>query len=202
MKEKLIRVIEIAKELFDRKLVNGMTGNISFRDNEFIYISKSGTCFKYLNEDSFAKISLNGNFIEGKPSKEYPLHLELYKNDENINCVIHTHSFNSVLVSMLKNIDVEKKELFSYTPYLKMKANNHISIVDYFNPGSSELFENFSKIVNENCNVYLLKNHGLIVRGKDVLEVFDIIEEFEQSCKILISIKQYNENDFDKINKC
>lgn len=201
MKEKLISVIEVAKELFDRKLVNGMTGNISFRDNEFINITKSGTCFKYLDEESFAKISLNGNIIEGNPSKEYPLHLELYKNIENINCVIHTHSFNSVLMSMLKNIDVEKKELFSYTPYLKIKVKSHIGIVDYFNPGSSELFENFSKIVNTNCNVYLLKNHGLIVRGKDVLEVFDIIEEFEQTCKTLISIKQYNDNNFEKMNK-
>ncbi|MEG0165415.1 class II aldolase/adducin family protein [Anaerorhabdus sp.] len=201
MTEQMKRVIEIAKELFDRKLVNGMTGNISFRDNEIIYISKSGTCFKYLNEDSFAKISLNDNFIEGKPSKEYPLHLALYKDNEDITCVIHTHSFNSVLISALKNIDVEKNELFSYTPYLKMKAKNQIGIVDYFNPGSVELFENFSKILNMKCNVYLLKNHGLIVRGKDVLEVFDVIEEFEQSCKILLSIKRYNELDFMKINK-
>ncbi|MEG0408702.1 MAG: class II aldolase/adducin family protein [Bacilli bacterium] len=201
MEEKLIKVIEIAKLLFDRGLVTGMTGNISFRDKEYIYISKSGSCFKYLNKDSFAKISLKDNLVEGKPSKEYPIHMELYKKNEDTNCVVHTHSINSVLISALKNINNEKKELFLYTPYLKMKIGNQIGIVDYFEPGTNELFENFKKTVRTNCKLYLLRNHGLVVCGKTSMEGFDIIEEFEQSCKILLSIKQYKEEDFKKINR-
>lgn len=49
----MYEIIEIAKELFNRQLVTGSTGNISYRENDIVYISNSGTSFRELNEKSF-----------------------------------------------------------------------------------------------------------------------------------------------------
>ena len=80
----LDQTLWVAHTLFQRELVTGSTGNISFRENDIIYISKSGSCFGLLEETSFAKVSIDGTVLEGKPSKEFPMHISLYqKNNHN-----------------------------------------------------------------------------------------------------------------------
>lgn len=191
--------IEIAKELYQRQLVNGSTGNISFRKNDIIYISNSGTSFRELDENSFSKIDLVTNQIEGKPSKEFPLHLALYKSNSKCNCIIHTHSLHTTIISCLKNLEHELEGLYRYTPYLKMKTGGRINIVSYHKPGSEDLFDEFQNKVEEQVNAYILKNHGIVVAAENVSEAFNLIEEFEQSSQILLKIKQFSEEDYDKI---
>ena len=78
----LENTIWVARTLFKKGMVTGSTGNISFRDDDIIYVSKSGSCFGLIDEDSFAKISLSGEILQGKPSKEWPMHLRLYQIDD------------------------------------------------------------------------------------------------------------------------
>ena len=77
---KIDQIKWVAKALFDRNKVSGSSGNISFKDGDYIYVSNSGSCFGLLNENSFSKFDLVGNLLSGKPSKEYPMHLKLYNN--------------------------------------------------------------------------------------------------------------------------
>ncbi|MGN1342981.1 MAG: class II aldolase/adducin family protein, partial [Traorella sp.] len=126
--------------------------------------------------------------LEGKPSKEYPMHLKLYENDQ-VNCVIHTHSFYSTLISCIKNIENHLDLLYKYTPYLYMQTKGNIQVVDYALPGSEELFQKMYQKVNLDTNVYLLKNHGVFVSGEEILKCFYLLEEFESSARILQTIE-------------
>lgn len=179
-------VLWVSHTLYDRGKVSGSTGNISYRSGNYIYISCSGSCMGRLKEQDFSIIDLMGNHISGpKPSKEWPLHLSLYKKDD-IQCVLHTHSFYITLWSCLEH-ETESDIIPRYTPYLKMKLGA-VKLVPYAEPGSEELFALFASKVDV-CNGYILKNHGAIVGGKSILDTFYSLEELEESARIAWNLK-------------
>ena len=182
LKAKFEDAIWAAKTLFERGKTAGSSANLSFRHEDTIYITGSGTCFGRLTPESFAAVSLSGdprNSITA--SKEFPLHQMCYEKDPKVGAVIHTHSFYAPLYSCVPH-KYEASVVPDYTPYLKMKVGN-IALVPYAKPGSQELFGLFRQQV-KNGDGYLLANHGPVVPGKDVMDAFYGIEELEESCHI------------------
>ena len=197
--EKVKNAIWVAHQLFSRKLVTGSTGNISFLYHDKMYISKSGSCFGRLDENSFATLSLQGEIVDGNPSKEYPLHLALYNSNDGYKVIIHTHSLYSTSISCINDIESTINNLFSYTPYLKMLTNGRVGIIPYHKPGSIELFDDFKNNVKKDTSFYIMRNHGVIVGDSTMYKAFDVIEEFESSANIQVIINNYNPCDFKKI---
>jgi ribulose-5-phosphate 4-epimerase/fuculose-1-phosphate aldolase len=79
----------VAKALFDRNKVSGSSANLSFRFDNRIYITGSGTCFGRLRADSFSGSDIEGQHRSGiSPSKEVPLHRRLYGKDPAIKAVV------------------------------------------------------------------------------------------------------------------
>ena len=182
LEEKINTAIWIGKCLFDRGKVTGSSANMSFLHDDEIYITASNTCFGRLTKESFAIISSTGeNLNDKKPSKELTLHKLFYQKDNEIRAVIHTHSFFSTLWSCLEH-DNPVDIIPEYTPYLRMKVGK-IGIVPYAEPGSQELFKHFAETVNQ-CDGFILQNHGPIIGGKDLLSAFYGLEELEESAKI------------------
>lgn len=182
LQKSMQEAIWVAKALFDRGKASGSSANISFRLNEHVFISGTNTCFGNLTENSFAKLDLGGNHLEGiKPSKEFPLHLALYKQNSKNQAVIHTHSLYSTLWSCLY-FEEWNDIIPKYTPYLDMKLGA-VKLIDYYSPGSKELFTEFEKEVDDRQG-YLLKNHGPIVSDQTILKAFYSIEELEESASI------------------
>ncbi len=174
--------IWVGKAIFERNKTSGSSANMSFRYEDKVYITASGTCFGRLTTDSFSIVSTDGTVLNGKkPSKELPLHLALY-NVAGVEAVIHTHALYATLISCFVALDKEDDVVPSYTPYLNMKLGK-IKWVQYAPPGSDELFKLFSKSVDGRKG-YLLGNHGPIVGGKDILNTFYALEELEESCHV------------------
>lgn len=187
LEEKLEQAVWIAHSLFERGKTAGSTANMSFRDEDKIYVTGSGTCFGTLTKDQFAIIDLEGNHIGGiKPSKEYPLHLSLYQEKEETGAVIHTHSFYSTIWSCLQH-ENEQDCIPQYTPYLKMKLGT-VGLIPYEKPGSQELFAAFKERIKDSEG-YLLKNHGPVVGGKSLNDAFFALEELEESAKVAWTLK-------------
>lgn len=184
MDEKMQKILWCAHQLFSRGLVRGSTGNISFFHEGKMYISRSGGCFGRLETCDFAVVSRDGEVLEGKPSKEYPLHLIFYRQTPEIEAVVHTHSLYSTALSCRLDLAASVQELFAYTPYLKMQTGGKVGVVDYYPPGSKELFDAFEKSFVQNTQAYLLGNHGIVVGARDAYKAFDMIEEFETSASI------------------
>ncbi|MDD3368853.1 MAG: class II aldolase/adducin family protein [Lachnospiraceae bacterium] len=182
LKQKLHDAIWVAHSLFDRGKTTGSSANLSFRHNDHIYISASGTCFGTLTENDFAELTLDGTCLTDRnPSKEWPLHLDLYHAKPDIGAVLHTHSTYSVLWSIVPN-PLESDCVPLHTPYLKMKLGT-IGLIPYEKPGSEELFTAFRERIGKSDG-YLLKNHGPVVPGKDMLDAFYCMEELEESARI------------------
>lgn len=186
--KKLFNAIWIAHSLFERGKTSGSTANLSFLHEDKMYITGSGTCFGTISENSFAVVDLNGQKISKvAPSKEYPMHLMMYKNNKSIGAVIHTHSFYSTLWSCYCN-NTEQNAIPSYTPYLSMKLGE-IALVPYAPPGSQQLFETFQQHLCDSKG-YLLRHHGPIVGDTDLMAAFYGLEELEESAHIAWELRK------------
>ena len=64
-----------------------------------------------------------------------------------------------------------------------------VGLVPYAKPGSQELFAAFKKCVN-NSEGYLLKNHGPVVGGEDLMSAFYNLEELEESAHIAWKLRK------------
>lgn len=182
LQEKLEAAVWTAHSLFDRNKTTGSSANMSFFHNGQVYISASGSCFGTMTEQDFTAVSMDGTPVTGKkPSKEWPLHLALYKKSQDTGAVIHTHSTYSVLWSFVPSLP-EHDCIPMHTPYLQMKLGT-VGLVPYEKPGSEALFAAFRERVNDSDG-YLLKNHGPVVPGKTIMDAFYCLEELEESARI------------------
>jgi len=182
LEKKLEDAVWTAHSLFERGKTSGSSANMSFRHQDQIYISASGSCFGTMKAEDFTVVSLDGTPLsDKKPSKEWPLHLALYEKSPDIGAVIHTHSTYSVLWSFVPSI-AEEDCIPDHTPYLKMKLGT-VGIIPYEKPGSEVLFSAFRERAKKSDG-YLLKNHGPVVPGKTILDAFYCLEELEESARI------------------
>ncbi len=187
MKDKLKNAVFVAHSLFERGKASGSSANISFLHEGLVYISKSGTCFGTLRENEFAAVPLNGAVPPGEnPSKELPLHLQLYQKSGDIQAVLHTHSHYATLWSCLEHENT-RDCIPRYTPYLKMKLGS-VGLVPYAEPGSAELFAAFANCVMHSDG-FLLANHGPLVGSSGILEAFYALEELEESARIAFALE-------------
>lgn len=189
LQEKLEQAVWVAHILFARNKVSGSTANLSFKHDGHLFITCSGSSFGTLQAGDFSEIDENGVLVAGKkPSKELPLHKILYDKDNSVEAVLHTHSFYSVMWSMEPVAKVADC-VPEYTPYLKMKLGT-VGLVPYEKPGTQELFDAFEKVVNDSDG-YILKQHGPVVGGSNLMEAFNNLEELEESCKIAWHVKHF-----------
>src|SRR5699024_4138744 len=121
LEEKINDSIWVAHKLFNKNKATGSVANLSFIHNEKIYITASGASFGRLEKNDFSIIDAKGNiYNELKPSKEYPLHLSIFKKYKYKGAVIHTHSTYSVLWSCLPRLN-KNDCIPEHTPYLQMQ---------------------------------------------------------------------------------
>jgi len=92
--ELLIELASVCNKIYDRKLANGLSGNVSIREKDNVIITPSGFSLSEIKAEDLVVLDLNGNLISGnnRPSSERLMHIEIYRNRPHINCVIHTHS--------------------------------------------------------------------------------------------------------------
>ena len=182
LEQKLQQAVWIGKSLFDRNRTTGSSANMSFFHEGKMYITQGGSCFGTLKPEQFAVLDMDGKCLsENKPSKEAPLHLQVYQKKTETGAVIHTHGTYAVLWSFVP-AEEEADVIPQHTPYLNMKLGT-VGMVPYEKPGSQALFDAFGERVMASDG-YLLKQHGAVVPGKDLMDAFYRIEELEESAKI------------------
>ena len=101
-------LVEYGKKVLDIGLTKGTGGNLSLRvEKDLMLITPSGIPYHDTRVEDIVLMDLNGNVIEGtkKPSSEHGMHSILYKNRDDIDAVLHTHTTYAAAVSCL-NMDL------------------------------------------------------------------------------------------------
>lgn len=175
----------ICKLLYDRNLVSASDGNISMKVSpEHIVITPSRKNKGFLKPEEMIVADLNGGLIEGnsKVSSEYPMHQAIYQNRPEVNAVVHTHpayatAFALAGKSIPENYLIEVKVLLGPT-----------ALAEYATPGTTEMVDAILPYINQ-VNSILLKNHGVLTYGTDLIDAYNKLEVLENVAKTIIMAK-------------
>jgi len=167
------RVVQVARGLFENKLVVSTFGVVSTRipDTNYVLITPSGFSKARLDKDNLIIVDLDANLVEGKfrPSVETPMHTHIHRRRPDLSTVIHTHSPMACAFAAA-NMDrpcVSAEQAF----YLGGKVP---LVRKYSLPGTNRPIE-LENIVRSlrNINAILMRKHGVVVVGKTPEEALD-----------------------------
>ncbi|EKZ0375146.1 class II aldolase/adducin family protein [Enterococcus faecalis] len=174
-------VCQANKELKNNNLVLWTSGNVSARDPEtgYVVIKPSGILFDDLTPESIVVVDLEGNLIEGdyKPSVDTASHLYVYKNREDINGIVHTHS------PYATSFSITGESLQIYTTTAAAVFGGDIPISDFATIGEEEIGKEIVEKIG-NSNAIFIRNHGVFTIGGNhtqALKYAIVLEETAQS---------------------
>ncbi|WP_409304733.1 class II aldolase/adducin family protein [Peribacillus sp. SCS-155] len=178
-------LIEAGRYMLSNHLAWGTSGNISMRlDTENMLITASGTFMGNLSPEDFVEYDIHSGENRGfkKPSKETPMHSEIYKRRSDIGAILHSSPFYTTLIAcskepILSNLFIETMYYLEYVAY-----------VDYFHPGTPELAEAVSK-QSSNANIVIMRNHGATVFDDTLNDALMRLETLEMACRMIIMAK-------------
>ncbi|NMA49601.1 MAG: L-fuculose-phosphate aldolase [Tissierellia bacterium] len=182
-------IVKYGRKMLTSSLTTGSGGNISIynREQGLIAISPSGLDYFETKIEDVLIIDIEGNVVEGylKPSSETSMHLLFYKNREDANAIVHTHSKYATAVACM-GWDLEPVH------YLIGLAGRSIKCAKYATYGTPELAKNALYAIGTN-NAALLQNHGLIALSSRLEEAFSIAEHLEFVSEIYCITKSIGE---------
>mgnify|MGYP001078042606 CR=1 FL=1 len=180
------RVVEVARGLFENKLVVSTFGVVSTRipDTEYVLITPSGFSKARLDKDNLIVVDLDANLVDGKfrPSVETPMHTHIHKRRQDLGAVIHTHSpMACAFAAADMPIPCVSAEQAFY-------LGGRVPLVrNYSLPGTTKPTE-LESIVRalQNTNAILLRKHGVVVVGKTPEETLDTAIVVEDAATIAL----------------
>lgn len=174
-------LIDAGKWIAEKNMTWGSAGNMSIRlDENHVLITASGTRFDSLQEDSFTLYNLaEDTWTGGKPSKELPVHLAVYRNAPWAGAVVHASPFHTTLAAST-TLEVRNDLFVENMYYLQRMAR-----IPYAHPGSKELTA-FVDGVAARANVILMQNHGVILYDATMQEALAGLEVLENTCRMCL----------------
>jgi len=183
------QLADICKLLYDRNLVTASDGNISIRvTQEHIIITPSRKNKGMLRPEDMIVVDLTGAVIEGtsKASSEFPMHQAVYNNRPDVHSIVHTHPAYATAFALAgktipDNYLIEAKVILGPT-----------ALAEYGTPGTMEMVEAISPYINK-VNCILLKNHGALTYGADLIDAYNKMDVLENIAKTIIMSKLIGE---------
>lgn len=167
-----------ATKLVDSGLVVGAGGNLSMRDEKFMYISPSGFDLQDVQEENWVQVAIDSGRINGqlKPSSEIEMHLECFRNNKNIKAVLHAHPAYSIAVSSTgQNIP----PMFPDFPAMLKQ----VAYIDYIIPTTNLLAEAVAEVISSSQAI-VMRNHGVLTVGSTMKEAYFYMQLIEEAAKV------------------
>lgn len=174
-------VVEAAKAIFAKGLVEAGEGNVSIRNGkkEELFITPSFNQYTTLKKDEIVHMSFDGTPLSsGKlPSTEVKMHTAIYKSRPKVQAVIHTHStFATTLSIVRKSIPIIMEEMYIF-------LGGAIDLSDFGKAHTEEIGQMALDALGTK-NAALLANHGVIVCGKSIDHAVKFAELVEKLAKM------------------
>jgi len=178
LKQEIVRMTSL---LYDRGLITAVGGNVSARNagaKEF-WITPSNLFKKDVTPGDLVKCDLQAKVVKGlmKPSIETPFHAAIFRRREDVNAVVHAH--NPIATALgVAGVEIEPVTMEGAL------LLGEVPIVPFKNPGTSALAEAVAEhIVGHRA--LILKNHGVIGVGYELVEAMSAVEILEEAATIM-----------------
>lgn len=187
-------LVEVARWMGEQGWCSATSGNLSARiDENDVLITISGRHKAHLTEQDFLLVDLDGKPLDCRstPSAETLLHTQLYRLDNRINAVLHSHSVAATVVSRM---NTGSELLLSGYEMQKALSGNHSHLPQI----RIEIMDNdqdMKRLAGALAHRWqreplrwglLIRGHGLYAWGKDVGEARRHLEglEFLLACEM------------------
>lgn len=186
--EKLPPVEQIAfilDKIYRAGLTTTSGGNISIKDDEGnIWVTPSAVDKGSLKPKDIVCVKADGTIDgEHKPSSEFPFHKAIYDMRPDIKSIIHAHPPALVSFSIVRQIPNT-----SIIPQAKTICGE-IGYAKYALPGSQELGDVIAKEFTKGVMAVIMENHGTVVGGLSLQDVYVRFEALEFSARTIIGAK-------------
>jgi L-fuculose-phosphate aldolase len=186
-----VRITEIGRMLFDRKLTDASGGNISARMGDRFCITPRYAGSKHqwqLRPEQVLVTDLNGALLDGdgELSRESQVHFRLLNEFPDGQSVIHAHPLNALVFVMAQQPIV---------PVLESSLKfGIVQVAEYAPAHTSDLAENMAAVmrgqeaaVRKQAAVAIAPWHGLFALGKDLEAAFDAIERIDVNAYVILN---------------
>jgi L-fuculose-phosphate aldolase len=174
-------ITKVCRLMHEKGLLAGYDGNISHRlgMNRFL-ITPSGINKAFIEASDLVVIDGTGRLLRGKrqPSSEYRMHLTIYEERPDINCVVHAHPPHCIACT-LADISLETLVL-PETAYLI----GAVPTIGYQTPGTDSFAEAVKPHL-KNRSSLLLERHGSVTMGEDLWMAYNRLESLEHVASVL-----------------
>jgi ribulose-5-phosphate 4-epimerase/fuculose-1-phosphate aldolase len=164
------QVFETTMDLVKIDLIRMSSGNVSARlPDGKIAITPSGVLYSQLKAEDIVIMDLDSQVLDGKfkPSSEWQLHSEIYKALADVHAVIHVHSRYAIAFGAVgMEVPVCNIEI--------LEMGGPIPVAPFQTPGTRAVGLGAAAIFQDRPELrsLLLQNHGMVARGKDLLEAY------------------------------
>ncbi len=179
-------IVETGKRAYAHGYAAAYDGNISARINQkSVLITPTEISKGFMKASDLVVIDMNGTVLSGKkkPSSEFRLHLQIYKERSDVQSVCHLHppyatGFAAAGIVLDRYVLTESEIFLGAVP-----------LIEYALPGSEELSKNLAPDL-QNSNAFLLANHGALTVGADIFDAYNNMETLEHTAHIIFIAKQ------------
>jgi L-fuculose-phosphate aldolase len=181
------KIICLYSRYLGRKdLFFGASGNMSVRDGNRIYITKTGSIKPLLSENEISIFDTKKNRPTNgvEPSSEIDVHKLIYSLNKRAKCIIHTHSLFSTII-FEGAFKINGLGNLEQALYLR-----NIAYVPLEMPTTKEA-EKSIRSMGGYFDIYVLRGHGIIALGESVKQACIKAELFEKTCSQIYYSKQF-----------
>lgn len=166
---------------YQKGYIVGADGNLSARLSDgTILVTPTGAMKGFLEPQHIAHVDANGKALGGGPraSSEIAIHVVSYKERPDVEAVVHTHPPHAVALS-IAGVDMQLPVI----PEVIVTIGG-TPTTPYATPGTQELPESIRAVVR--CSdTLIMKNHGAVTLGTNLMDAFKKLDMVEHTAKIL-----------------
>jgi L-fuculose-phosphate aldolase len=180
------QVLDAAKELLERGLVEGTSGNISARmENGNVAVTPSSLDYRVMQLEDIVIVNPAGETVSGEraPTSEKYLHLACLEAYEDIAVVIHSHAVYATMFA------VAHQDIPSCIDEFTVYLGGDIRCTEYAPSGSPDLAGQAVKAL-EDRGACLIANHGMVALATDMHKAMHNTALVERSAQIIWGAKQ------------
>lgn len=183
---------EATREMYRRGLVGAYSGNTSLRlsgvgNGGLLLVTPTHHPYYRLQPEELVVVNLDGEPVVPsgmRPSSETRVHLEIYRNRDDVQAVAHTHSIYASVAAVVG------RDIPPLIDEMLLTIGGPVKVSKYAFPGTQELAEEAWAALGDR-NAALLRNHGVVGVGPDIWEALEVCDLVERLAHIFVLARNF-----------
>lgn len=173
-------IVRVGRLLYERRYVVAGEGNLSVRlgPGRFL-VTPAGACKGDLTPDGLVEVDDDGRPRgPGRPSSEWSLHAEIYRQRPDVAAVCHAHPPRATAYACAR-----RALPATILPEAVLLLGGDVPLAPYATPGTPEVAASVRPFVPR-CQAILLSNHGVVTVGGSLEEAYRRLEIVERVAEV------------------